>query len=123
MLSQNEDRYVLESGKPIIEKDAYTEIKGEEYVLLVSKIPLKNSKGNTIGLVGISTDITERKQMEEQLRQRNQQLKKLNETTSKIYSVIGHDLKTPLTSIIGITDLTLAELKIPMKVGGQKILG
>ena len=110
VLSQNEDRYVLESGKPIIEKDAYTEIKGEEYVLLVSKIPLTNSKGQVTGLVGISTDITERKQMEEQLRQRNQQLKKLNETTSKIYSVIGHDLKTPLASILGVTDLMLADI-------------
>ncbi len=84
-LSENEDRQVLETGEPIIDKDAYTEIDGKEYVLLVSKIPLKDSNGNIVGLVGISNDITERKKMEDKLRERNQQLEKLNNMTNKIY--------------------------------------
>jgi PAS domain S-box-containing protein len=108
-LSENEDRQVLETGEPIIDKDAYTEIDGKEYVLLVSKIPLKDSNGNIVGLVGISNDITERKKMEDKLRERNQQLEKLNNMTNKIYSVVGHDLKTPLSSILGLSDLLLSE--------------
>lgn len=110
-LSENEDKKVLEKGEPIIEKDAYTEIDGEEYVLLVSKIPLKNKDGKTVGLVGISVDITNRKKMEDQLRQRNYQLEKLNEATNKIYSVIGHNLKTPLSSILGVSDLMLMDIE------------
>jgi len=108
-LSENEDRQVLETGEPIIDKDAYTEIDGKEYVLLVSKIPLKDSNRNIVGLVGISNDITERKKMEDKLRERNQQLEKLNNMTNKIYSVVGHDLKTPLSSILGLSDLLLSE--------------
>ena len=109
-VSEKEDRQVLETGEPIIDKDSYTEINGEECVLLVSKLPLRNKHGEIIGLVGISKDITERKNMENQLRDRNERLKKLNDTTNKIYSVIGHDLKTPLSSILGISDLMIDEL-------------
>lgn len=110
-LSENEDRQVLETGEPIVDKDAYTEIEGQEYVLLVSKLPLKDSKGNVVGLVGISNDITERKKMENELRERNLKLEKLNSMTNKIYSVVGHDLKTPLTSILGLSDLLLDDLE------------
>ena len=111
VLSENEDRQVLETGEPIIDKDAYTEIDGKEYVLLVSKLPLKDSNGNIVGLVGISNDITERKNMENKLRERNQQLEKLNNMTNKIYSVVGHDLKTPLSSILGLSDLLLSDME------------
>ncbi len=110
-LSENEDRQVLETGEPINDKDAYTEINGKEYVLLVSKLPLKDSNGNIVGLVGISNDITERKKMENKLRERNQQLEKLNNMTNKIYSVVGHDLKTPLSSILGLSDLLLSDME------------
>lgn len=110
-LSENEDRQVLKTGEPIIDKDAYTEINGREYVLLVSKLPLKDSNGKVVGLVGISNDITERKKMENKLRERNQQLEKLNNMTNKIYSVVGHDLKTPLSSILGLSDLLLSDVE------------
>lgn len=110
-ISKNEDQKVLETGEPIIDKDAYTLINGEEYVLLVSKLPIKDKEGDVIGLVGISVDITDRKQMENQLRERNEELRKLYETTNKIYSVIGHDLKTPLSSILGMADLMINEIE------------
>lgn len=111
ILAQNEDRHVIETGEPILKKDAYTQINGEEYVLLVSKIPLRDTNNDIIGLVGISSDITERRKLIDKLRKQNVQLKQLNETTSKIYSVIGHDLKTPLSSILGIADLMLDEIR------------
>lgn len=111
VLSENEDKQVLETGEPIIDKDAYTEIDGKDCVLLVSKLPLKDSSGKIVGLVGISNDITERKKMEDKLRERNQQLEKLNDMTNKIYSVVGHDLKTPLSSILGLSDLLLDDIE------------
>lgn len=52
-ISVNEDKKALETGKPIIDKDAYTKINDQEYVLLVSKLPLKDENNNVIGLVGI----------------------------------------------------------------------
>lgn len=45
-------------------------------------------------------DITEMKKIENQLRD-------LNATKDKIFSIIAHDLRTPFSSIIGFTDLLL----------------
>ena len=42
---------------------------GETLQILTTKLPLKNAQGDVIGLVGISHDLTERKQMEQALRE------------------------------------------------------
>lgn len=121
-ISENEDKNVLETGNPIIDKDAYTEINGEQYVLLVSKLPIKDEQGDAIGLVGISVDITDRKKMENELRERNSELQKLYDTKNKIYSVIGHDLKTPLSSIVGLTDLMLSDIEDKEELEEQLVM-
>ncbi len=41
---------------------------GEHLSVLNTKVPLKNAQGEVIGLVGVSHDLTERKQMEQALR-------------------------------------------------------
>ena len=43
--------------------------------MLTTKVPLKDSRGTVVGLVGISRDITERKQTEEALRKSEEQLR------------------------------------------------
>jgi PAS domain S-box-containing protein len=40
---------------------------GETRILLTSKVPLQDGQGNTIGVAGIFTDITERKHIEKAL--------------------------------------------------------
>jgi PAS domain S-box-containing protein len=50
---------MLEKEEPALHKDT-----GEQRWHLTSKIPLKDPRGRVIGIVGISRDITERKQIE-----------------------------------------------------------
>jgi PAS domain S-box-containing protein len=52
------------------------------------------------GLAVIATNIDERKQQE-------QSLQKLNDTKDRFFSIIAHDLRSPLSSIIGLTDLAI----------------
>jgi PAS domain S-box-containing protein len=70
-----------------------------------------DENGKVYQLYGVFQDLTARKTMEDKLRDRNEQLEKLMETTHEINSIIGHDLKTPLTSIVGLSDLALMELE------------
>ncbi|MGD2181299.1 PAS domain S-box protein [Lusitaniella coriacea] len=65
------DRAVIESGKPqlhIVEKQQ--EENGKLYWLETNKIPLYDLDGQSIGILGTSEDITERKQAEEALEAR-----------------------------------------------------
>ncbi len=63
-----EDRNVLQNGEVIIDREAYLTFKnGQTCWVLFSKLPLFDKTGQVIGLVGISTDITRRKQAEEEV--------------------------------------------------------
>ncbi len=64
--SSEEDMSVLSSGKPILNiEGTLTDKKGRTYSLLVSKVPLYDIQGKITGLVGVTHDITERKQAED----------------------------------------------------------
>lgn len=68
-ISIKEDKRVIETGEPMLNEDLSTVVDGKTYWFMVSKIPLENEFGEITSLVGISTDITQRKEFEEKLRQ------------------------------------------------------
>ena len=65
-LYQNDDRQVIESGQPkLLIEEPQTTPEGNTIVVLTSKIPLRNSVGDIVGVLGTYMDITERKLVEE----------------------------------------------------------
>ncbi len=60
-----DDRTVIQTGQPVINREEYViDEQGQKRWLVTSKIPLRDEEGQTIGLVGIGRDITERKKAE-----------------------------------------------------------
>lgn len=59
---------------------------------------------------GTLDDITSRKQTEEEIRNKNAELQKLNADKDYFISILGHDLKTPFNSILGFLDMLLSDL-------------
>ncbi len=79
---------------------------------LSTKVPFYNAQGKIVGIVGINRDITERKRMEAQLltadtelRETNAELAQLNTSKDKFFSIVSHDLRSPLTVLLGLSEL------------------
>jgi PAS domain S-box-containing protein len=69
-LYRADDRHVIESGcSKLLIEEPQTTPEGNTIVLLTSKIPLRSSDGEIIGVLGTYMDITERKQVKETLRE------------------------------------------------------
>lgn len=67
------DDIAFASTKPIVNEETFTDAHGELHTILTRKAVFTREDGNKV-LVGIATDITERKQMEEALRESEQKL-------------------------------------------------
>jgi len=63
------DRAVLESGEPLLQiEQEVRDQQGNMRALRMNKVPLRDSQGAVVGLVGITHDITEHKRTEEALK-------------------------------------------------------
>jgi PAS domain S-box-containing protein len=68
---------------------------GKEIVMLTKKSPLYNDKGNVIGIIGVSIDITDRKEKEEL----EVKLNKLQEEVYRLARDVAHDIQSPLAAL------------------------
>jgi len=76
-----DDKRIMESGGTEDIEEKYIQ-QGQEIIVHTVKTPVKDAQGNVIGILGIFWDITERKRMEEALRESRRRFRSLVEATS-----------------------------------------
>lgn len=67
--------------------------------------PIRDEQGQVYRIAGISEDITELKQAEEQLRQAVAKEREIMEFRTRFVSMVSHEFRTPLTTILSSADL------------------
>lgn len=86
---------------------------GETSWVIGQSISETDSEGKVIGYLGSVTDITRLKRTEEALKEKNEYLTKVNqELDSFVYSA-SHNLRAPLTSLMGLISLIRLEAGNP----------
>jgi two-component system sensor histidine kinase/response regulator len=78
--------------------------------LAISTTPVFDSKNILLGSLHIARDITLQKESEAKLTKLNNELKELNQSKDKFFSIVAHDLRSPFQGMLGFTDLILDEL-------------
>jgi PAS domain S-box-containing protein len=103
---QEDDKQVMQSLQPKLNiEESQTFPDGRKITLLTSKVPLLNKNGEVIGILGIYSDITDRKKMEEALHQAKIAAEAANQAKSVFIANMSHDIRTPLSGIIGVSKI------------------
>jgi PAS domain S-box-containing protein len=94
-----DDRAVMESGQPLLNVERTTvDASGRFRTVLTNKIPLVDSAGVCTGLIGISRDISDLKQLENKSKELAAEQQRISLLRQFIRD-LSHDFRTPLTII------------------------
>jgi len=98
-----DEHRVLRTGKPMIDKEEYVVgALGKKTWILTTKVPLRNDKGDIFGLVGVSRDITERRQAN-LLRDGQAHLLEEIASGAALETVLDHLVRLVESQLAGIT--------------------
>ena len=110
---RTDDQRIIATGVAKLNyEETQTQPDGTEKTVLVSKVPFYNKERTIIlGVLGIYTDITDRKNAEIELRFAKEKAEAANKAKEEFIRNMSHDLRTPLSGIIGMSALIEQDAK------------
>lgn len=127
-----DDRIVMDSDRPKLNiEERLTTAEGDVLWLRTNKVPLHDSTGKVVGVLGSYEDITEQRTAIEAVHEAKYEAERANQAKSEFLSRMSHELRTPLNAILGFGQLLeMAELSANdhdsvshILKGGRHLLG
>ncbi|HAU0368102.1 TPA: response regulator [Legionella pneumophila] len=115
-LYERDDKEVMATKTPKlnIEDPPLLDEQGNLTYYSSSRVPLFDDEHKeVIGVVGISVDITEQKQLLIDLKQAKERAELANEAKTEFLANMRHDIRTPLSGIVGFSEILKAEASNP----------
>lgn len=128
-----EDREVMESGQISRPREVMDGPPDAAQWFITTKMPLRDTSGQVVGVVGISRDVTDFKRrsleveklnavLEARVAERTAQLTTTNEELEAFASSVSHDLRAPLRHIDGLAAALLEDYAEKLDASGQGYL-
>ena len=125
------DGAVLKTLKRVAAEHWITYPDGRRVLVETLVSPMPGEDGQTTGLLGVSRDITDRKEAEETIRRAKETAEEATQMKSDFLANMSHEIRTPMNAIIGMshlalkTDMTPRQRDYITKVhrSGQHLLG
>ena len=104
-ITDNIDIKVMETNKQQTIEEFVVLSNKTKATYLSKKVPLHDDENNVVGLVGISFDITERKQMEAALKKAKEKAEESSKLKSQFMMNMQHDLRTPASGVAKMLEI------------------
>ncbi len=97
---REDSEHVLTTKKPITNREdpPIKHANGKLIYFLTDRVPILDRDNHLLGIIGISVDITERKELVKKLEH-------ANKAKAEFIANMSHDIRTPLTGIIGLSSV------------------
>ncbi len=82
-------------------------LRGQRVYVMGNASVLRDSRGQAVGSIEIVRDLTERKKMEETMREARDAAESTTRAKSEFLANMSHEIRTPMNAIIGMTSLLL----------------
>lgn len=119
---ESDDRQAL-AGKVVHNPSDPVNVNGEVRIFDTYKVPLRNETGGVIGILGMSRDVTERKRMEEMLRQRERDVRAAIEERERISEDLHDGILQSIFAVgLGLESCRTLVAKLPRKKAATPLM-
>ena len=107
------DQQVMNTKKNYTCEEEVLLANGVKACFLSKKAALLGANGEVKGVIGISFDISDQKQLESQLKEAKNKAESSSQAKTEFLENMRHDIRTPLSGIVGFSELLKSESNEP----------